>query len=285
MADRYERIRIFEETMNMCRNNHILTKQIDHSKAGQMIVWQEEVLPAPGQRYCHPEALILSNRRSLEAARKYADRGTRVCVLNFASSVTPGGGVTQGATAQEESMCRVSTLYVAINDEDSARPFYERHRQMIHIGRMGRENRDDCIYTPDVMVLREDTLECKLLPENEWYNVDVITCAAPDLRYDEFGNTYRPTDDALTHVFEQRWRRILTVAALHKAEYLILGAFGCGAFHNPPGIVVQAFNNIWHEFLHVFYTVEFAVYSKDEDSLNYKAFRSIRGIKEDVNCS
>ena len=86
-------------------------------------------------------------------------------------------------------------------------------------------------------------------------------------------------------MFEQRWRRILTIAAQHKAEYLVLGAFGCGAFHNLPGIVVRAFNNIWHEFLHVFHAVEFAVYSIEEDSLNYKAFRSIRGIKEDANCS
>ena len=110
-----------------------------------------------------------------------------------------------------------------------------------------------------------------MLPESDWYSVDVITCAAPDLRFAENGRTYRPSQNELIQVFENRWRRILSVAAQHKADVLILGAFGCGAFHNPPEIAVRAFNNIYGEFQHSFETIEFAVFTNDVRMPNYQA--------------
>lgn len=280
MADRNERIRIFEETMKLCRNHPTLVNCVEYSTRGQKIIWQEDPLFPAENRYAEPATLVLSPQRTFEAARKYTNQGQRVCALNFASSVTPGGGVTRGTTTQEESMCRISTLYASINDKETAGAFYERHWQMIHDEEMGRENRDDCIYTPGIKVIREDTFDCDMLSESEWYSVDVITCAAPDLRYDENGRTYRPSTIELIQVFENRWKRILSVAAQHKADVLILGAFGCGAFHNPPEIVVQAFNNVYGEFKHSFDTIEFAVYRRDSVSPNYDVFRNIQGIWE-----
>ena len=279
MADRYERIRIFEETMELCRSHPALVNAVDYSTREQKIIWQEDPLYVAEKHFSEQAALILSPQRTFEAARKYANQRIRVCALNFASSVTPGGGVTRGTTAQEESMCRISTLYASISDKETAGAFYERHRQMIHDEEMGRENRDDCIFTPDIKVIREDTFECDMLPESEWYSVDVITCAAPDLRYAENGRTYRPSIIELIQVFENRWRRILSVAAQHDAEALILGAFGCGAFHNPPEIVVQAFNNVYDEFRYSFETIEFAVFTNDMKSPNYQAFHRIDGIR------
>lgn len=282
MADRSERIRIFEETMALCRSNPTLVKCVDYSTREQTITWQEDPLYAAENRYSESASLILSPQRTFEAARKYASQSRRVCALNFASSVTPGGGVTRGTTAQEESMCRISTLYASISDKETVGVFYERHWQMIHDEEMGRENRDDCIYTPRIKVIREDTFDCDMLPESEWYSVNVLTCAAPDLRLAENGRTYRPSTMELIQVFENRWRRILSVAARNETDVLILGAFGCGAFHNPPEIVVQAFNNVYGEFKHSFEIIEFAVYGRDPVSPNYIAFRNIMGIRESL---
>ena len=80
--------------------------------------------------------------------------------------------MTSGAQAQEESLCRISTLYPALSHE-STKPFYTRHWDMIHIGTRKRENRDDCIYTPGVVVLREDDGEEALLPEASRYRVGI----------------------------------------------------------------------------------------------------------------
>ena len=210
---------------------------------------------------------------------KYLGSGKRICVLNFASPVTPGGGVLRGMASQEESICRISTLYAALSDKKTAGAFYEEHWELIRTGKMGRKNRDDCIFTPGVMVIREDTFDCALLPEDEWYKVDVITCAAPDQRYDG-ENTYEPDEEELTAVFEKRWRRILSVAAQNRADILILGAFGCGAFYNPPEVSAQAFSNIFDEYSHCFETVEFAVFCQYIEEANYQAFSQIKGIRK-----
>ena len=35
------------------------------------------------------------------------------------------------------------------------------------------------IYTKDVTVFKDDSVVPQALPENDWFDVDVITCAAP----------------------------------------------------------------------------------------------------------
>ena len=204
MADRAGRIQIFEHTIEICQNDPDLLLSICNSKEKQKIYWEEDLLLGNDQHHDIPSALVISPDRTFGAARKYKETGKKVCALNFASSVTPGGGVLKGAGAQEESLCRISTLYLAISDKETAGAFYDKHWQMIQSGKMNRKNRDDCIYTPGVIVIREDTFDCTLLPKDEWYSLDVITCAAPDLRYDGAGNSYQPDKTELTTVFERR---------------------------------------------------------------------------------
>ncbi len=280
MTDKEKRIWIFEETMRVCTEDENLRKAVSATAEGQYIIWQEDDEPCWQRRFDRPAARVASRRRSFEAACPYARAGKKVCVLNFASSVSPGGGVTYGSQAQEESLCRISTLYCALSDE-SAKPFYSRHWEMIRSGAMKRENRDDCMYTPGVVVLREDAGEEALLPQEARYMVDVITCAAPDLRAVEDGSRYAPTQEELLSLITQRWRRILAVAASNGAQVLILGAFGCGVFANPPPLVARAFEMAANGIDRCFETIEFAVYSRDETSPNYCAFAALAGIGEE----
>ena len=108
----------------------------------------------------------------------------------------------------------------------------------------------------------------------------MITCAALDIRKTNDDTEYVPDEEELLKVFEVRWKKILTVAATHEAEVLILGAFGCGVFANPPELVVKAFNNIAGEFKYHFKTIEFAVYTTDKENRNYRAFDKIKAKKE-----
>lgn len=96
------------------------------------------------------------------------------------------------------------------------------------------------------------------MEEKDWYQVDVLTCAAPNLRNapSNFMNPCagdEPADiaeDALYKLHLKRIEKLFRVAAANKAEVLILGAFGCGAFCNPPEIVAKAFREVQKNMNH-----------------------------------
>ena len=69
------------------------------------------------------------------ALKMTAERGTLmaedkpVLVLNMANPVHPGGGVRHGAKAQEEDLCRRSSLLVSLEGPKAA-PYYEYNRRV-----------------------------------------------------------------------------------------------------------------------------------------------------------
>ena len=52
------------------------------------------------------------------------DARSEVLVLNFANPVNPGGGVRRGARAQEEDLCRTSSLLLSLESEQ-AKEYYQ----------------------------------------------------------------------------------------------------------------------------------------------------------------
>lgn len=142
---------------------------------------------------------------------------------------------------------------------------------------------DDIIYTPGVVVFKTDTSAPVTMPESEWYEVDVITCAAPNLR-DNPSNPYNQndgmrkvkiSDKELLEIHEKRLRRILDVAAYNDDEVVVLGAFGCGAFQNKPEVVARAAANVIGDYLNAFRIIEFAVYCSPRDLRNYDVFKRV----------
>lgn len=160
--------------------------------------------------------------------------------------------------------------------------FHIRHKQMLKSGMMNATYNDDCIFTPGVCVFKSDTAVPELLPETEWYFVDVITCAAPNLR-EKPSNAMNPgsgnkqvhlTDQELLELHTKRITRILDIAKKEAAEAVILGAFGCGAFCNPPEVVAEAMARVVQDYRYEFKTIEFAVYCPPKNTGNYDAFKS-----------
>ena len=218
----------------------------------------------------------------------YSYKGEKVCVHNFASATNPGGGVIHGSSAQEEAICRCSTLYFNISEPDIVKGFHNRHRQMLKEDKMDATYNDDCIYTPGVVVFKSDTDSPELLDETDWYQVDVITCAAPNLREmpsnpmnpDSGKKSVRITDKDLKALHEKRMRHILDIAKKEKEDVVILGAFGCGAFSNSPYVVSEAMAAVIQDYLYDFKVIEFAVYCTPRDMENYEAFREKHSIKK-----
>ena len=237
----------------------------------QFIPEATEIQKSEANKHNQPAKIIVSRLRSFEAAAQYI--GKRIAVLNFASATNPGGGVENGASAQEECLCRVSTLYPCLTEQKMRDCFYTPHRK-----NGNALHNDDIIYTPNVLVIKDD--DHNLLSEP--FSVDVISCAAPNLR-EKPNNAYNSgdgdkvqiSDDELLALHEKRARKIFASAIANGIEVLILGAFGCGAFCNDPHIVAQAYKNVLLEFQDYFQIIEFAVYCRPKDSINFDAFNAI----------
>ena len=139
----------------------------------------------------------------------------------------------------------------------------------------------DLIYSPYVIVFKSDTETPELLSEKDRYKVNVISCAAPNLRRRP-SNRMNPhagdkkavlSEDELYEIHLARGRRVLDTAVKFGNEVVILGAFGCGAFCNPPEIVAKACRKLFYEYANYFETIEFAVYCPPENDTNYQAFQ------------
>lgn len=188
-----------------------------------------------------------------------------VLVLNLANPVNPGGGVRRGATAQEEDLCRTSSLLLSLESKDAA-AYYQYNKSLDTY--MGS---DAIIITPQVEIIRDENGE--LLPES--VVVSVMTCAAPMLRYGLEGMT----DEQYRQMVYHRIAGMLTVAAYLGYKRLVLGAFGCGAFQNDAHVVSDLFYNAMKEFdydgMHLkdcFNRIDFAVMDHSADQYNFREF-------------
>lgn len=210
-----------------------LIDSVKESIRGQYMVNETEDVSDPALNGATTE-YVVSGKKSFEAAKAYA--GKRVAVLNFANNHSIGGAPFY-AGAQEESLCRCSTLLPCLKAMET--PFYKKHIDMYKAREMDFMGNDDLIYTPDVVVFKSDKrtvpVHPEMLEESEWFKVNVITCAAPQLSYSQ----KRPYN--YEAVIEGRINKILSVAAREKNEVLIFGAWGCGAFCNPIEIVAKTF--------------------------------------------
>lgn len=278
MIDRASKnVLIFEDTKKMIKRNKRLSSAVNASLEGQKIYREGEEI-AIGDATDKECVTIISTKRSFEAAADYAREGKKVCVLNFASSTNPGGGVTRGSSAQEEALCRCSTLYFCLKDERLWEEFYLPHRMT-----GDPLYNDDCVYTPGIMVIKDDVSEPKRMKEKDWYQLDVITCAAPNLR-NRPSNRMNPNagnvaaklgKDELYELLCKRIERIFRLAVYNGVEVLILGAFGCGAFANPPEVAAKAFFDVQKKYGRYFELIEYAIYCRDYETENYDAFRKI----------
>lgn len=283
---RPENIEVFQNTEKLVKENKILKEAVAYSTNNQILIPEHASvskmmsnLNSNIDRYEENAQITISKKRSYEAASYYKDMKT--CVHNFASSTTPGGGVVKGSNAQEECLCRCSTLYFNLNTSDMWAGFYSPHRAM-----QNPVHNDDCIYTPDVIVFKTDTASPELMDESDWYKVNVITCAAPNLRQMPSNkmNTsdgikkVKMLDDDLYALHVKRLTRIMDVAVTGGNEVIILGAFGCGAFENNPEVVAKASRDVINKYLKSFKKIEFAIYCSPRDEQNYEIFKDIIAV-------
>lgn len=174
------------------------------------------------------------NMDTLVACEQYRDR--KVCALNMASFITPGGGVVNGAMAQEEELFRRTNYFQTL-----LKSMYPMHRPNV-------------VYSPRVTIIKDH----KYQNHHDPFSCAFIAAAAiknPRINGDQYHNL---TDhDLMTSVVDN----LFSCANYYQYDVLVLGALGCGAYHNPTRAVIEIFNEALKRYAGCFQEVVFAVYS------------------------
>ena len=201
-----------------------------------------------------PTAVEVWDSDSLLAGKRLIDEGFRPAVLNFANRQRPGGGVLAGAGAQEENIFRRSDLFMSLYQFHPDGTFFDipqREEQY------PMDRTTGGAYSPDVTVFRGIELEgYPLLPEP--YRLGIVTVAAmnrPPLKDPEH------LADDLEEPTREKIRTIFRIALKHGHDALAAGAWGCGAFRNPPQHIAKLFHEVMEEeeFRNRFRKIVFAI--------------------------
>ena len=262
MIDRTARIQCFTDTQRMVQEDAELSRATLRMQAGTVLYFPCYAAIDPPHKSADGPLTVVEDT-TFHCAGELVREG-RVAVLNFANAYSPGGGVTRGAMAQEECLCRSSNLYSALTLPYMIRNYYKHNEKST--GELGT---DALIYSPGVTVFKSDDM--LPVPLAEPFQVDVLTCAAP------YVNPNRKKTiplEKLEDTFNHRIRNILEVAAANNADFFVLGAFGCGAFNNPPNLVAGCFRHCLVDkgYRDYFKRVIFAIKGGGQ---NYEVFRDI----------
>ncbi|MCQ2148224.1 MAG: TIGR02452 family protein [Bacteroidales bacterium] len=204
------------------------------------------------------------NKDCLSVAKDLIDKGLNPAVLNLADAYIACGWYYKGSKAQEESLCRQSTLSQTLYQ------YYDKKRSeecgaVFKQTKYPMDRNFGAVYSPYVTVFRKGQRACYAFMENP-YQVAIISCAA--LNFNDKG-----AEDILLKApdggFNQEGKRVMLnkirtiyrVGLSNGHDSLVLGAFGCGAFRLRPDKVATLFMDVLQEkeFANKFKCIVFAI--------------------------
>lgn len=123
-SNREKLVQIFEDTLHLCKANEVLKKSVAESIKNS-VLYNENFSPELPTKKFSATKVSVNKYRTFETVQYYKKKfpELKIAALNFASATNVGGGVTKGSKAQEESLCRCSTLYPVLNTEYNLKKF------------------------------------------------------------------------------------------------------------------------------------------------------------------
>ncbi len=221
----------------------------------------------------NPTGIDVMNMDSIKCGRKLLDEGMNPVVLNMANRHFPGGGVLNGSRAQEESLFRSTNLFLSMYR------FHQPYASLCKIEAAAQQypmpQEFGGIYVPNATVFREGIdNDFALLPHP--YALSFVSVAA--ISNPTLTENGMLTEDAI-YLTKEKMRTILRIGLLNGHDCIVLGAFGCGAFHNPPRHIARLFHEVIEEkeFKDKYRKIDFAIL----DDSNAPAGGNFRPFEEE----
>jgi len=209
------------------------------------------------------------NGDSIDVALRLKKEGKNPVVLNMANAKHPGGGYLNGASAQEETLFRRTNYYQFLD------PHHNQKSEFYPFKEFGG------IYSSNVLVFRKGETEGYPFMDYPVPLSFVAVAAYSNPKLDPS----RPDrlDDSATFNTRKKMRSIFKIALNHKHDCIVLGAFGCGAFRNPPRHIAELFKMVLQDFDGLFKEVHFAIledhnsHQKHNPQGNLQPFKDVFG--------
>jgi uncharacterized protein (TIGR02452 family) len=233
------------------------------------------------------------NEDCLVVYQRLASEHNRPALLNLANAQTPGGGYRKGAGAQEENLFRRSNYYLSLDMEFDYNKQADRfwctanceqkpvdiHQNIYPIEEYG------AIYTSGITVFRHSEDKGYAYLEQPVYGVCAIASAAyarPELKRND--NNFLVEKYAVDT--RKKIENIFAIAYHHGHDCLVLSAFGCGAFKNPPNHIAMIFKSVIEQYAGYFKIIYFSII--DDHNTGYQLnldgnYRPFKNILDDKN--
>lgn len=240
-TQRERNIQIFNETLEMIRQGErVDMEQHEHMLVSSVVMEQCAPSPELGER---DTEILVEPITSFEMAKKIVNRGYKPLVLDMANRYSHGGGVRNGATAQEEVLCRQSNLYPALEVLVD--------RQQYPLPEFGGA------YIPNVQFFRDDAYNFV-----DPFTVDVFVSAAYNCNVGSRGYDKPENEHEYENGTRLKIQNMLRAAIQMGNRAVVLSAFGCGAFRNDTNFIAQIYREILNdpEFQGKFDIVAFGIY-------------------------
>lgn len=196
-------------------------------------------------------SVTVVDKDTCDVAYQLHDQGLNPLVLNFASDKRPGGGCYNGARAQEECLFYRSLYHLALPEN------------------MYPLKPCDAIYSPSVPFIRDAELR-------KTERVRKLACLAiAAVRHPELDSKGQYASSQDKELMRLKIEAVFHIGAEHKHDALVLGAFGCGVFRNPPEQVAQLFKEAIVQYGHSFSQIVFAVLDTSDDKSLLKVFQKV----------
>jgi|694.fasta_scaffold05726_8 uncharacterized protein (TIGR02452 family) len=260
------RLAVSKENLNLIKvgfytydgKNFLLTSGKTLNENSQIFPHADREQLEPVEPKYEEQKIFVVQEDAFETAAKYVQTGEKVAVLSYAGQETPGGGAIEvGSYGFEEDFCYRSDLIGFMKKQFKIQKRFDQNNPSFY------PVYDHLIHTPDITLFRRGADQAYELMEP--VKVGAITCGVPQsmirpkLKGVGTGDiSYANEEDA--HAMKTRIQNVLKTAYDMNYDTVILGAYGCGAYGNPPQAVAKICKDVIDEFFQgAFKNIVFAI--------------------------
>ena len=204
------------------------------------------------------------NKDRLVVYKELVSQGRRPVLLNMACPTSPGGKYLESVATQEAILFRRSNYFLSLDATldyvlPTNRFCYDSNCQLQPLFKEQKVYPIDefgGIYTSGLTIFRQSDEEGYAFMEQPLLNVCFIAMAAhrnPPLNNDGY------LSDEHSIALRKKIENLFFIAYHQGHDCLVLSAFGCGNFRNPPKHVAAIFHSVIEQYAGFFKQIEFAI--------------------------